>query len=169
MISMLKTCLSYLSRPQHTTGDKGKTALAHRNDAGYSLLEILVVMAIIGTLMSLVAPRLLGNVDKSKVIAAKAQARSLRLALDSYKLDTGRYPNLQEGLQALITAPQNETNGWFGPYMDVTELPKDPWGHPYQYEPPETTPSGRATSPKVTSLGADNLPGGTGFDADVTA
>jgi len=87
-------------------------------EAGYSLLEILVVLAIIGILMGLVAPRLLGNVDKSKIIAAKAQARSIKLALDSYKVDTGRYPTETEGLSVLITPPANDDGSWFGPYMD---------------------------------------------------
>jgi len=144
------------------------SAKENSNDQGYSLLEILVVLAIIGTLMTLVAPRLLGNVDKSKVVAAKAQARSLRLALDSYKLDIGRYPNAQEGLQALITAPQNNIDNWFGPYIDGTEIPKDAWGNSFVYVPPQTTQSGRPSSPQVTSMGADNQPGGAGYDADIT-
>lgn len=138
------------------------------NEAGYSLLEILVVLAIIGTLMGLVAPRLLGNVDKSKVIAAQAQVKSLRLALDSFKVDNGRYPSEIEGLAVLMTAPVNDDGSWFGPYMDG-ELPKDPWKADFVYEPPVQSENGRIGSPKVISLGADNEPGGTGLNADISS
>lgn len=136
-------------------------------DAGYSLLEILVVLAIIGTLMTLVAPRLMGNVDKSKIVAAKSQARSLRLALDSFKLDTGRYPTDQEGLSALLQPPQNDNGSWFGPYMEVASIPLDPWGNSFVYEAPKATDNGRLSAPKVMSLGADNAPGGDGLNADI--
>lgn len=138
------------------------------NEQGYSLLEILVVLAIIGTLMTLVAPRLMGNVDKSKTIAARAQAKTLRLALDSYKLDTGRYPNQSEGLTVLAVAPQNDDGSWYGPYLDG-DLPKDPWGFEFIYEEPKVADNGRASSPKVISLGADNAPGGSGVNADISS
>lgn len=137
-------------------------------EQGYSLLEILVVLAIIGTLMTLVAPRLMGNVDKSKVIAAKSQAKTLRLALDSYKLDTGNYPNKSEGLSVLITAPQSNDGSWYGPYLDGG-IPKDPWGFEFIYEEPKLTDNGRASSPKIISLGADNAPGGKGINADISS
>ena len=144
----------------------------HSNDkpsheAGYSLLEILVVLAIIATLMTLVAPRLMGNLDKSKKIAAKAQAKTLRLALDSYKLDTGRYPSANEGLAVLVNPPAGTSN-WFGPYLDG-ELPKDPWDNAFIYEPPQTDENGRTTSPKVISLGADKAVGGVGNDEDISS
>lgn len=134
-------------------------------DSGYSLLEILVVLAIIGTLMALVAPRLLGNVDKSKVIAAKAQAKTLRLALDSYRLDMGRYPDNNEGLSVLVTAPSDGSENWFGPYLEG-DVPPDPWGNTFVYEAPEQ--SDRSTSPKVLSLGSDNKVGGSGLNADIS-
>ena len=135
-------------------------------EAGYSLLEILVVLAIIGTLMGLVAPRLLGNVDKSKVVAAKAQTKNLRLALDSFKLDTGRYPTTAEGLSVLVLAPANDSGSWYGPYLDG-ELPRDPWDADFIYQAPQQGENGRTTSPQVISLGADRSPGGTGLNADI--
>ena len=147
---------------------KMRTVEKQDNEAGYSLLEILVVLAIIATLMGLVAPRLLGNVDKSKVIAAKAQVKNLRLALDSFKVDNGRYPTATEGLSVLITAPVNDDGSWFGPYMDG-ELPLDPWKAAFVYEPPRQNENGRTESPRVISLGADNQPGGTGLNADIAS
>jgi len=144
---------------QYETQEKDK-------EAGYSLLEILVVLAIIGTLMGLVAPRLLGNVDKSKVVAAKAQTKNLRLALDSFKLDTGRYPTSEEGLRVLVNAPANDNGNWYGPYLDG-ELPADPWNNDFVYQAPQQGENGRVISPKVISLGADNAVGGAGLDADI--
>ena len=144
---------------QYETQEKDK-------EAGYSLLEILVVLAIIGTLMGLVAPRLLGNVDKSKVVAAKAQTKNLRLALDSFKLDTGRYPTSEEGLRVLVNAPANDNGNWYGPYLDG-ELPKDPWNNDFVYQAPQQGENGRVISPKIISLGADNAVGGAGLDADI--
>jgi len=137
-------------------------------NAGYSLLEILVVLAIMGTLMTLVAPRLMGNVDKSKKIAGLAQVKTLRLALDSYKLDTGRYPTQEEGLAVLIAPPASDTGTWYGPYLEGS-LPKDPWGNMFSYEPPQSTETGRVSSPKIVSLGADNAPGGSGNDEDISS
>ena len=102
------------------------------NEAGYSLLEILVVLAIIGTLITLVAPRLLGNVDKSKVIAAQAQVRNLRLALDSFNLDMGRYPTKSEGLLVLVNEPNDNGDNWFGPYLEGG-VPSDPWQNDFIY------------------------------------
>lgn len=137
--------------------------------AGYSLLEILIVLAIMGLLATLVAPRLFSNLDKSKVTAAKAQARSLRLALDAYKLDTGTYPNNTQGLSVLIKSPQSNTDTWYGPYIDGDAIPNDPWNHAFVYEAPLLDTHGRELSPHVISLGADNAPGGTGLNADVSS
>ena len=137
------------------------------NDEGYSLLEILIVLAIIGLLATLVGPRLFSQLDKSKVTAAKSQAKSLRLALDSYRLDTGRYPNEAEGLVSLVEAP-NGNAAWAGPYMDG-DLPKDPWGNDFVYQPPLLDSNNRELSPKVISLGADNALGGSGNNADISS
>lgn len=138
------------------------------HEAGYSLLEILVVLAIIGTLMTLVAPRLIGQVDKSKAIAAQSQARTLRLALDSFKLDTGRYPTEQEGLAVLSVAPVNDNGSWFGPYLEG-QVPFDPWQNAYIYQPPIAQANGRLSPPVVISYGADAVPGGTGLNADISS
>lgn len=141
--------------------------MARKSDDGYSLLEILVVLAIIATLATLVAPRLFSQVDKSRVTAAKAQAQTLRLALDAYSLDTGRYPAQNEGLDALMEPP-SDTRNWFGPYLDGA-MPVDPWGNAYVYVEPQLDPSGRALSPEVISLGADGQPGGSGDGADISS
>ncbi len=137
-------------------------------EAGYSLLEILVVLAIIGTLMAFVAPRLLGNVDKAQVTAAKAQAKTLRLALDSYRLDTGRYPSGDEGLAVLVTPPPNDNGSWYGPYMEG-DIPLDPWKNPYVYQPPIPLENGRMSTPAVISYGADGAVGGSGNNADISS
>lgn len=140
-----------------------------KGEAGYSLLEILIVLAIMGLLATMVAPRLFTQLDKSKVTAAKAQAKSLRLALDAYKLDTGNYPKASEGLSVLVKAPQSNNGTWYGPYLDGDALPMDPWNHPFVYEAPKLDGNGRELSPHVISLGADNTPGGTGNNADVSS
>jgi len=139
-----------------------------RGEEGYSLLEILVVLAIIGTLMGLVAPRLLGNVDKSKIVAAKAQVRTLGLQVQSFQLDMGRFPTETEGLQVLVSAPADDTGNWLGPYLDDNVIPKDPWGFDFVYEPATIGKNGNQLKPKVTTLGADNAPGGSGSNQDIT-
>ena len=140
-----------------------------KREAGYSLLEILIVLAIMGLLATMVAPRLFSQLDKSKVTAAKAQAKSLRLALDAYKLDTGKYPSTAEGLSVLIKAPQNNDGSWYGPYLDGDALPTDPWKNAFVYEAPKLDGNGRELSPHVISYGADNAPGGTGNNADISS
>ncbi len=141
---------------------------AARSDAGYTLLELLVVLAIIGTLIGLVAPRLIGQVNKSQVIAAQSQAKTLRLALDSFRLDTGRYPSAQEGLSVLSTPPVNDNGSWYGPYMEKA-VPQDPWGNAYIYQPPIAGENGRMISPVVISYGADGVVGGSGNNADISS
>lgn len=130
---------------------------------GYSLLEILIVVAIIGLLVTLVAPQLFGRLDQSRVTAAIAQISSLRSALDSYRLDVGHYPSNDEGLNALITPLQgDEAQSWHGPYLDTGKLPVDPWGHPYLYA--TNGPNGR---PAVYSYGSDGAQGGDGTAKDI--
>ena len=131
---------------------------------GYSLLEILIVVAIIGLLVTLVAPQLFGRLDESRVTTAVAQIRMLRSALDSFRLDTGRYPTEAEGLAALVTAPAGAELGdtWRGPYLDGGRLPADPWGHPYGYAPVSS-----GDGPALYSYGADGKPGGQKTAKDV--
>jgi len=130
---------------------------------GFTLLELLVVMVIIGLLAGFVAPRYFAQVGKSQVKVAKAQIDALDKALDQFRLDMGRYPTTEEGLNALQTAPGGaETTNWGGPYLKKG-VPNDPWGRPYIYTSP-----GEHGEFDLLSLGKDGRPGGTGEDADIT-
>lgn len=135
---------------------------------GYSLLEILVVLAIMGTIVTLVAPRLFAQLDRSKVVAAKAQAKNIKLALNSFRIDFGRYPTAEETLEVLVKMPSDPglQSQWFGPYLEG-DFPKDPWGNPFHYELATTDDRGGQTSPKIVSYGADNAVGGKGLNADI--
>jgi general secretion pathway protein G len=128
---------------------------------GFTLLELLVVVAIIGLLAGYVAPRYFGQIGKSEVNAAKAQLDALEKALDQYRLDTGHYPTTEAGLNALVQKPQNEAK-WSGPYLRKA-VPNDPWGKPYLYKIP-----GERGDYDLISYGRDGQPGGTGEDADLT-
>lgn len=135
-----------------------------KNSAGFSLLEMLVVLVIIGLIASLVGPRLFSRVDTSKVQVAETQSRLLRGAVETYRLEVGRIPTAEEGLAVLYTPPVDERAKarWRGPYLDEA-VPADPWGKPYQYSIP-----GRDGLPfAIYSLGADGQPGGEGNDADI--
>lgn len=128
---------------------------------GFTLLELLVVVAIIGLLVGFVAPRYFGQIGKSEVNTARAQIDALEKALDQYRLDTGRYPSNEMGLNALVQRPQNEPK-WSGPYLRK-EVPLDPWGKPYAYR----TPAEKGDF-ELISYGKDGAPGGTGENADLT-
>jgi general secretion pathway protein G len=129
--------------------------------AGFTLLELLVVVAIIGLLVGIVAPRLFGQVGKSEVTVAKAQIDALGKALDQYRLDTGHYPSTDLGLKALVESTPNEPK-WAGPYLRK-DVPLDPWGHPYVY----ASPSEKGDF-DLLSLGKDGQPGGSGENADLS-
>ncbi len=134
-------------------------------ERGYSLLEVLIVLTIIALVATLVGPRLMAQLDRSKVTAARVQIRALASSLETLHIDLGRYPDATEGLALLVTRPsgQREEDGvWQGPYLD-SALPKDPWGHDYVYAPP----SGEATRPEIMSLGSDGREGGEGLAADI--
>jgi general secretion pathway protein G len=138
-------------------------SLGRRLQRGFTLVEIMVVVVIIGILGALVVPKLLGRTGESRVAAAKVDIATLKQALNLYKLDNQRYPTTDQGLQALMQKPTSgpAANGWkAGGYLE--KLPKDPWGNPYQYLAP-----GIHGEVDVFSLGADGQPGGTGEDADV--
>lgn len=128
---------------------------------GFTLVELLVVMVIIGLLAALVGPRLFPKLGKGKQAAAKAQIALLGQALDQVRLDTGRYPSTQEGLNALSANPGIEK--WDGPYLRKV-LPNDPWDRPYQYQSP-----GTHGEYDLFSYGRDGSPGGEGEDQDVTS
>ena len=128
---------------------------------GFTLLELLVVIVIIGLLAGYVAPRYFAQVGKSEVQVARAQIDAFDKALDQYRLDTRRIPSAEQGLTALVARPTNEP-GWNGPYLKKG-LPNDPWGRPYLYRVP-----GQKGEYDVLSLGRDGRPGGTGEDLDIS-
>jgi general secretion pathway protein G len=131
-----------------------------RSLAGFTLLELLVVIVIIGLLAGYVAPRYFSQVGKSEIQVARAQIESLEKALDQYRLDMRRYPSAEEGLAALVAKPASAP-AWSGPYLKKA-VPGDPWGRPYVYRTP-----GQKSEFEVVSYGRDGKPGGTGEDADI--
>jgi general secretion pathway protein G len=134
-----------------------------RRQAGFTLIEIMVVMVIIGLLMALVGPNLIGRSEKAKSQAAAMQIERLGTVLDTFRLDVGRYPTTQEGLQVLVQRPMG-VDRWDGPYINKG-VPKDPWDRPYIYRSP-----GEAGRPyDLYSLGADGAPGGTDNNRDITS
>jgi len=132
-------------------------------ESGFTLMELLVVMAIIALLVALIAPRLFGQVAQSQVKATKAQVELLGRSLDSFRLDNGRYPTQAEGLRALVEKPPGATS-WGGPYLTKKQLPKDPWGQDFIYNRP---PSKGGVDYDLYSLGSDSKPGGEGDAADI--
>ncbi len=134
-----------------------------KNRAGFTLIELMVVMIILGLLAALVVPRMFGKLGKAKTNAAYAQIELFGTALDSLRLDVGRYPNSSEGLDALVVAGSG-TDDWNGPYLKKNEIPLDPWGNPYGYESP-----GKNGDYDLYSLGADGSQGGEGENRDVVS
>ena len=136
----------------------------YRRNAGFTLIEMLVVLVIIGLLAGLVGPKLFGKVDTSRVQTAQTQVKMLKGALESMRLDIGRFPTAEEGLALLNTLPKDDKtrSRWRGPYLD-DDVPLDPWGTPYQY----SVPGAKGQPFALYSLGADGKRGGEGTDADV--
>lgn len=128
---------------------------------GFTLLELLVVMTIIGLLAGYVGPKFFAHIGKSEVKAARAQIDGLEKALDQFRLDMGRYPETEEGLQALTERPADATARWSGPYLKKA-VPDDPWGKPYQYVQP-----GEHGEFDLFSFGKDGQPGGSGEASDI--
>lgn len=133
-----------------------------RHKEGFTLLELLVVLVIIGLLAGYVAPRYFGQVGKSEVKVTRAQIESFDKALAQYRLDVGRFPSTEQGLTALSVKPANEPK-WQGPYL-AKSVPLDPWGKLYQYKSP-----GEHGEYDLWSFGKDGQPGGSGEDADITS
>jgi general secretion pathway protein G len=131
--------------------------------AGFTLLELLVVIVIIGLLAAYVGPKYFSQLGKSEVTVAKAQIEAFDKSLDTYRLDVGRYPNAEEGMAALMTAPPSAGAKWNGPYLKKG-VPLDPWGNAYQYRSP-----GSRAEYEIVSLGKDGQPGGTGENADISS
>ena len=135
-----------------------------RRAGGFTLIEIMIVIVIIAMLAALVGPRLIGALSGSKVKATKIQIEALSNALDTFHLDTGRYPTVQEGLPALVANSQpTPIPNWRGPYLKKLKIPADEWGRPFVYE----IPSKHGMGFDLYSLGADGKAGGTGDDADI--
>ncbi len=151
------------NRPMQATRFVAPSRQPRRHARGFTLIEVLVVIVILGILAALVVPRVLERPDEARAVAAKSDIASLLSALKLYRLDNQRYPTTDQGLSALVTRPTIaplppnwKPNG----YLD--RLPNDPWGHPYQYLNP-----GVRGEIDVFSFGADGAPGGAGIDADI--
>lgn len=127
---------------------------------GFTLLELLVVLVILGLLAGFVAPKFFKHIGQAETQAARNQVDALEKSLDQYRLDVGHYPSTEQGLAALVERPANESR-WQGPYLKKG-VPKDPWGNPYQYRFP-----GEHTEFDVFSFGKDGQVGGTGDAADI--
>ncbi len=134
-----------------------------RQPRGFTLMELLLVLVIVGLLAALVGPTLYQRIKPAKETAARMQIENFGVALDSFLVDLGRYPNTQEGLGALRAKPAGVADTWNGPYLKK-ELPLDPWGHPYAYRAP-----GRSGGYEIVSYGADGREGGEGENADITS
>ena len=130
---------------------------------GFTLIELLVMLVILGLLASLAGPKVMNYLGGAKSDSAHLQVEEFGASLDLFKLETGRYPTSQEGLQALVQAPAGLT-GWNGPYLKKKTLPKDPWGNEYIYVSP-----GQHGPYDLSSLGADNREGGDGENKDLTS
>lgn len=137
-----------------------KTASKRIHQQGFTLLELLVVLVILGLLAGYVAPKYFSQIGKSEVKTAQAQIVALEKALDQYRIDTRRYPSTEQGLASLNAKPAGETR-WAGPYLKKA-VPSDPWDNPYQYRMP-----GEHGEVDVFTLGRDGVPGGSDEDADI--
>ena len=151
-----------------TTNDGGglvvRRVRERSRSSGMTLIEILVVLVLIGVVLGVVGGNFIGKGEKAKADAAKIEMGQIGQTLDLYKLETGRYPSTQEGLQALISAPSGVSN-WNGPYWKKTTVPKDPWGNDYRYASP-----GQNNAPfEIASYGADGKEGGDGANKDITS
>ena len=143
----------------------GHALRARRAIQGFTLLEMIVVLVIIGLIMGLVGPRLFSQADKAKVQTAETQVKMLKGTLETMRLDIGRYPTQEEGLNLLVQQPTDSklSQRWKGPYLE-DGLPEDPWGNPYQYSPQASSNTHAIT---LYSFGADGKDGGTGYDTDL--
>ena len=149
--------MSYISKtfqgsraPRHTT-------------RGFTLIEIMVVVIIIGLLAAVIVPQVVSKVDEAKVTKAKSDIQTLETALTMYRLDNSRYPTTDQGLAALVTQPTDPSIRHWRPGGYIPRLSKDPWGNDYQY----TSPGTHSKDYDLSSLGADGQPGGEGIDADI--
>lgn len=135
-----------------------------RNSRGFSLLELLVVLLLLGAFAGIFAPKIFGQAEKAKQKAAKLEIDQIGQALDLYKLEIGRYPTSQEGLQSLMVAPSGVSN-WNGPYLKRNVVPKDPWSNEYKY----VSPGDQNRPYDIISLGSDGKEGGDGDAKDINS
>ncbi len=146
---------------------KGKIFYKIKTNHGFTLIELMVVIVILGILVSFIAPRLMGRPDEAKQVKARVQIESLETAIKLYKLDNGIYPTTEQGLQALIEQPQTGTlpKKWRkGGYLEKGKVPKDPWGNEFIYLSP-----GAHGDYDIIAYGADGVPGGEEFDKDINS
>lgn len=135
---------------------------ALRGQSGFTLLELLVVLVVLGLLAGIVAPKYFNQLGRSEIKVARAQIEGLSKAMDIYRLEVGRYPTSEQGLNALVQPPSDEPK-WAGPYLQKA-IPQDPWGHEYIYRSP-----GEYGEYDLLSLGKDGQPGGDGENAEITS
>jgi general secretion pathway protein G len=147
----------------HATAENGIARARSAGMAGYTLIEMLVVLTIISLIVGLVGPRVLNYLSESRVKTAKLQIENLGSALDLFYMDTGRYPTTSEGLAALVQRP-SDVEVWNGPYIKGSRLPPDPWGNNYLYR----SPVEHLPPYEIISLGSDGHEGGTGTAADIS-
>ena len=132
-------------------------------EQGFTLIELLIVMIILGLLAALVGPRMFGKAEKARQKASKDQISLFETAIDTYRLDVGKFPTTEQGFQALRVRPAGVGDRWDGPYLKK-DIPLDPWGNPYSYKYP-----GEHGDYDIVSMGADGKPGGDGEDADIVS
>lgn len=136
---------------------------ASRSTRGFSLIELMIVLVILGLIAGIVGPQAMKYLGRGKSQSAKVQIENISAALDMYRLEVGNYPTSSEGLKALVAAPSG-ARGWNGPYLKKGDVPLDPWNNEYQYKRPGST-----NQPyDLSSLGADGTAGGEGDDADIS-
>lgn len=136
-----------------------------KDPKGFTLIELMVVIVILGILAAIIAPRIIGRTDEAKVTEAKVQIKNFETALKLYKIDNGTYPSTEQGLEALVAKPAVGLipGHWReGGYIEKRSVPKDPWGNPYVYSSP-----GMSGDYDIISFGADGARGGEGFDKDL--
>ena len=146
---------------------KGKIFYKIKTNHGFTLIELMVVIVILGILVSFIAPKIMGRPDEAKQVKARVQIESLETAIKLYKLDSGIYPTTEQGLQALVEQPQTGTlpKKWRkGGYLEKGRVPKDPWGNEFIYLSP-----GAHGDYDIIAYGADGVPGGEEFDKDISS
>ena len=155
---------SQMSPARHERGRALPPFTGAAKNRGFSLLELLVVLLLLGTFAGIFAPKLFGQAEKAKRNAAKLEIDQIGQGLDLFKLEVGRYPTSQEGMAALVTAPSGVSN-WNGPYLKRSSVPKDPWSNEYKY----VSPGDQNRPYDVVSLGPDGKEGGEGDNKDITS